>query len=261
MSELICPICQKNLTNKGSFYSCGKHNFDLSKSGYLNLLPANKKHSSSPGDNKLMLEARNKVLNSGYYDKLESEICRLIALHKPKIILDLGCGEGTLTALFPKFCDKCYGVDISKDGILKASKHDKNSLYIVSSVNDLPFSNNSIDIVVNCFAPLNGKEVQRVLKNDGLLLKITPSPNHLLELKEVVYPKVYLNPTASDIESFREMENIVVEEKKLYSEELAKCVFMMTPYYYKTPKEYIEKINSPLEITTSFTIRVLNPID
>lgn len=256
MIELLCPICNNPLIHKNNLYSCGTHNYDLARSGYLNLLPPNKKKSLSPGDNKEMFQARKKVLENGYYKKLENALIEAIRELSPKTLLDVGCGEGTLTKSFSHFVEQCFGVDISKEGILKASKQDKQSFYIVASANRLPFSDNSIDVVVNCFAPINGKEIKRILKRDGVILKVTPAPYHLIELKEKVYPKVYFNPSPTCIDGFYEKERFIVEEKRVYSKEMAQNIFMMTPYYYKTPKEYLGKIDSQLEITTSFNIQV-----
>lgn len=259
MIHLVCPICQNPLKRLDSQYSCGAHSFDLAKSGYINLLPSNKKRSQSPGDNKEMLMARRNVLDQGYYKALSEKLQKIMSEYNPKTILDLGCGEGTLTKSFSSISEQCFGIDISKEGILRASKQDHNTLYIVASANKLPFPNNSIDVLISCFAPLNEKEVRRVLNSNGILIKVTPSPEHLIELKERVYPEVYLNPKAEEISGFTTKDSFVVSETKVYSEELARDIFTMTPYHYKTPKEYIEKINSPMKITTSFTIRVLTP--
>ncbi len=260
MIHLICPICQKPLLPQVSYYSCGHHNFDLAKSGYLNLLPSNKKHSQAPGDNKEMLIARRSVLEQGYYNKLTKAIGTILQAYSTKLLLDLGCGEGTLTKSFAPLVEQCFGIDISKEGVLRASKIDKKTFYVVASANKLPFSDNNLDAIVSCFAPINEKEILRVLKKDSILIKVTPSPEHLIELKERVYPEIYLNPKDEIISGFEEKKCFNVKDKKLYSEELARNIFMMTPYYYKTPKEYIERINSPLEITTSFTVKVLTPI-
>ena len=39
MSILICPVCGENLSKTEKSYTCtNRHSFDISKSGYVNLL-------------------------------------------------------------------------------------------------------------------------------------------------------------------------------------------------------------------------------
>ena len=50
---IICPICKEKLEREGKSYRCiNNHSFDISKSGHINLLIDNKKHSKMPGDDK-----------------------------------------------------------------------------------------------------------------------------------------------------------------------------------------------------------------
>lgn len=46
------------------------HSFDMAKSGYVNLLPANRKHAKNPGDNAVMMRARKRFLDAGHYAPL-----------------------------------------------------------------------------------------------------------------------------------------------------------------------------------------------
>ena len=48
---LVCPKCQKLLKKVNNSYLCSNnHCYDISKDGYVNLLLANQKHSTQPGD-------------------------------------------------------------------------------------------------------------------------------------------------------------------------------------------------------------------
>ena len=100
MPELICPICKNPLCLKEKSYVCSKgHCFDIAKSGYVNLLPPSpmgKRH----GDDKLMVKARSRFLDKGFYDPLSKEISKIINLLVDDNchIVDAGCGEGKYTA-------------------------------------------------------------------------------------------------------------------------------------------------------------------
>ena len=99
MSLFNCPICRAPLTREEKTYTCpNRHCYDISKEGYVNLLPANRKHAKDPGDDKGMTDARNRFLEGGYYSPLREQLCRLIVERRPETLLDSGCGEGYYTA-------------------------------------------------------------------------------------------------------------------------------------------------------------------
>ena len=104
MSLFICPVCGKPLEQQEKSYCCpNRHNFDRAKSGYVNLLPIKGKHSKVPGDNKLMVAARQEFLNEGYYLPLCEQLREMVMAHLLKdsgeiAVLDAGCGEGYYTS-------------------------------------------------------------------------------------------------------------------------------------------------------------------
>ena len=61
---LICPVCKEKLQIVNNSYKCiNNHSFDISKSGYTNLLIS----KTNSGDNQEMVNARFVFLNKGYY--------------------------------------------------------------------------------------------------------------------------------------------------------------------------------------------------
>lgn len=115
----------------------------------------------------------------------------------PKNILDIGCGTGWYTrALKKQFKSaKVFGVDLAPGMIAQARQNSswlKKCHYEVGDMNQLPFSDNSIDLIFsNLTVQWSGdfahtaRELARVLKPQGLLLFSTLGPDTLLELKEV----------------------------------------------------------------------------
>ncbi len=79
------------------------------------------------------------------------------------------------------------GLDISKDGILLASKRYENSIWIVGDLAKSPFGDQSFHIILNILSPSNYKEFKRLLVQDGLVIKVVPRPDYLKELREVLY--------------------------------------------------------------------------
>lgn len=258
--ELICPKCKKPLHKENKSLICPmRHCYDVSQKGYVNLLIH--KSSVNPGDNVDMVVARKTVMQNGYYSALIEKVSELVKGFAPTSLLDLGCGEGSLTARLSEIVPDTIGMDISKSAINKACSYDKKTRYIVGSITDIPIANDSVDLLVNCFAPIVPDEARRVLKKDGLLLKITPSEKHLFELKQAIYPNPYLNERKDCIDGFFEKEEIIVESKVSLSGDYLLSVIKMTPYFYKTPKEYLKKVeNETIETTLQFRISILKKI-
>ncbi|MBD3216029.1 MAG: methyltransferase domain-containing protein [Candidatus Lokiarchaeota archaeon] len=100
-------------------------------------------------------------------------------------IVDLGCGSGNLIVKIAKDIKdvELIGVDISSEMLQRAKKRaekqnlDSHIKFKTGSADSLPFSDNSINMIVSSLSlhhwedPLKSlKEINRVLKNDGKLL-------------------------------------------------------------------------------------------
>ena len=202
MSLFCCPLCAAPLTRGGHTYTCpGGHSFDLAAAGYVHLLPANRKHSQNPGDDKAMVAARSAFLDRGCYAPLRDALCKLAlcsAGDRPApALLDSGCGEGYYTAaLFQALAQEgrapsAAGVDISKFALRRAARRLKEGEFAVASVYRLPLAPRSVALLTNVFSPLCPEEFARVLRPGGRFLYVVPSPRHLWEMKQVLYDRPY----------------------------------------------------------------------
>ena len=136
MSFFRCPLCSAPLTRGERAYTCpAGHSFDRSAAGYVHLLPANRKHSQNPGDDKAMVAARSAFLDKGYYAPLREALCALALRDTADLpapaLLDSGCGEGYYTqGLFQALAQagrtpELAGVDISKFALRRAARRVK----------------------------------------------------------------------------------------------------------------------------------------
>ncbi len=255
MSKFICPVCKCNLTKTEKTYTCvNRHNFDISKDGYVNLLMSQQSSQKRHGDDKLMVRSRREFLSAGFYEQLRNKI-RDVVKDYTRIgatVVDVGCGEGYYSQ---SVCDSVafYGIDISKDALKFASKSIKNGEFAVASAFNLPFEAQSIDCILNIFAPSAYEDFHRVLKDDGYLIKAVPLENHLWELKCAVYDEPYKNKPEIKNENLFEMvhfEELVYQIHLTNSEDIAN-LFRMTPYFYKTSKEATERILQKTELLTT----------
>lgn len=269
MSLFICPICGSKLTIEKTHYKCSSgHCFDISKEGYVNLLPPNKKHSKNPGDDKDMVKARNRFLSSDYYLPLRKELESIFSKYyfDGMNIFDSGCGEGYYTlgicsALVKKGIKfQIAGIDISKEACKRAAKRTKYVEIAVASAYHLPVEDDSIDIVLNCFSPMCSEEFIRILKPNGKLIYVVPAPRHLWELKNAIYDNPYENErTEIEYKGFHHIDTKYVKSQiYLPNNEAITDLFTMTPYFWKTPKKGkdILKNLSELETEISFDIHI-----
>ncbi len=184
-----CPICQENLALVESSLKCSnRHSFDLAKFGYVNLAPQIKQSANYDKEN---FQNRQQILEAGFYQNILKGISDILAT-KPsaKTVLDIGCGEGFYSRkLQESHSDKTfYAFDISKDSVQIAAKSEANWAvnWFVGDLARLPIKDTSMDILLDIFSPANYGEFRRVLSQNGILIKVIPTENHLKEIRQMV---------------------------------------------------------------------------
>ncbi len=251
----ICPKCKTPLKKEETRYICEQnHSFDISSAGYVNLILGSKPFH---GDNKSMVLARRRFLQSGKYSviiKTLADIIKNTTCTQAPVVVDAGCGEGYYTSALKSalpYAD-IYAFDVSKDAVLFASKVSKNIEFSVASVKNIPYLDQSADFILSLFAPLCEEEFHRILKPNGYLITVSPSPMHLFGLKEKIYDTPYKNPPSTFqpmlLEKTKEFN--VNSSMTLESNEEIIDLFTMTPYCYNTGKSGREKLEFLESLTT-----------
>lgn len=158
-----------------------------------------------------------------------------------KNILDSACGSGYGTAILSSNNNKVVGLDISEEAIDYAKENylNKDINFLVGSIAELPFEDNSFDGVVSfeTIEHVDGEiqnkflqEVKRVLKNNGILVISTPNhdvykikgENHF-HVKEFTFQefKTFLESNFKQVKLYSqhfEVCNVIVENKLGYAE-------------------------------------------
>jgi 23S rRNA (guanine745-N1)-methyltransferase len=255
---LACPLDGKPLTRSDGAWRCFEgHSFDIAKQGYVNLLPVQQKRSHDPGDSKAMVAARQRFLGAGHYQPIADAVCGAVLGQAeeqqsgslPFSCLDAGCGEGyylrqLADATTSLQSISLMGLDISKSAVLAAAKQDAKqaplSSWVVGSNAHLPVQTGALDSVLCMFGFPVVSEFARVLKTGGVLLQVEAGPNHLRELREVIYPT--LKPErSSEIEvpeSFTHHSSKRVSYSlTLNSSEEVADLLAMTPHLYRASAE------------------------
>ena len=211
-TALACPLDGAPLQRQGGSLRCADgHCFDLAAQGYVNLLPVQNKRSLDPGDSKEMVAARRRFLEAGHYQPIADAVAQAVLAGavpgRTLTCLDAGCGEGyylrqlAATAAAEAHPLALAGLDISKWAVQAAAKRDlhdarsqagpspsPSTTWVVGSNAGLPVLPGTLDRVLCMFGfPVYG-EFARVLRRGGELLQVDAGPEHLRELREVIYP-------------------------------------------------------------------------
>lgn len=179
---LACPVCGTPLIAGAADLHCRDgHAFDVARQGYVNLLgaapPAN-------ADTPAMVEARARVLATGAFDALDDAVAR--RLRGASTILDAGGGTGHHLARWLDALPAARGVclDVSVPAARRAARAHPRAASVVADVwGTLPLVARRIQAVTCVFAPRNMREFARVLGDAGLLVVVTPDPDHLASVR------------------------------------------------------------------------------
>lgn len=266
---LACPLDGTPLRQNGAAWRCSSgHSFDIASQGYVNLLPVQQKRSRDPGDSKEMVAARRRFLNAGGYQAIATATSRaaLAGLSSGRTItcLDAGSGEGYyLRQLAAAAGDQqkiaLLGLDISKWAVQAAAKQDKRPTWVVGTNAHLPVLSGTIDRVLCMFGFPVYAEFARVLKPDGRLLQVDAGPDHLRELREVIYPSLKPERTAEarNPPGFTHASSETVRfTLDLSGSEQIADLLAMTPHLYRATAEGRARAAALSEISVTVDVRV-----
>lgn len=268
-----CPKCEKEMkwNEENSLVCSDGHCFDLAKKGYIYLML---RKVETHYNNKLF-ESRRALCQTGFYEPLTQELVGLINKYlndeiAQLAIIDAGCGEGSnLARIIEDISANTLkepvgmGIDIAKDGISIAARNYPGIIWAVANLADLPLADHSFDVLLNVFTPFNQQEFKRILKQDGIILKVIPEEGYLGELRDIFYKN-------SDLETYSNQDVVanfkqhfaILETKrvtyqfKLEGEQLSHLV-NMTPLAWGAAPENIRKVTDMGEINITVDVVIL----
>jgi 23S rRNA (guanine745-N1)-methyltransferase len=179
LRHLRCPVCSGELSPAPAALRCPRgHSFDVARQGYVNLTAGRPVH---PGDTPEMVAARAAFLDAGHYDFISSAL----ACFCTGFVVDSGAGTGHHLAAVLDAQPSSVGLalDASKPAVRRAARaHPRAGAALCDTWQGLPVASGSADLLLNVFAPRNGAEFHRVLREGGTLLVVTPTAGHLASL-------------------------------------------------------------------------------
>lgn len=290
--NLACPIDGKPLNPHEKTLTCENgHVFDIARQGYVNLLPVQHKRSKQPGDSKAMVVARAEFLNSGIYEPIAKKVAEIVYTQitdslvsidqessdrvsnsKEVCLMDAGCGEGYyFDYLFNYLKVKngssdlsFIGLDISKAAIVESAKRNKQISWVVGTNRQPAVEPESVDFVLCLFGFQSFEGFHKILKSGGKVILVEPGPDHLKELRRVIYTEVKKNspPDLSSAEkigfSMADSQQLQFKTKAINNQQINNLL-LMTPHFYRASKEGREAASKiqQLELSVDVVIRTL----
>ncbi|MDQ4501048.1 methyltransferase domain-containing protein [Sinomonas sp. ASV322] len=206
---LRCPVCSgpwaasPDGAGGRSLVCASGHRFDAARQGYVNFLTG--RGTRFVPDTAEMVAARERFLGAGYYAPIAQAVADAAApaLSGPggptddgagarralsPAVLDAGAGTGYyLGAVLARSPGaSAVALDLSRHALARAAKLPRTAAVVWDLWRDLPLPDRSVDVVLDVFAPRNLREYARVLRPRGVLCIVTPRPEHLAGLRDLL---------------------------------------------------------------------------
>ena len=193
-----CPTCGERLAPSPArkALSCAAgHSFDIARQGYVSLMTGSK----TPGDSPAMVQARDQFLVGGTYEPVAAAILESLRpwlaeqsvegqeRARPRLLADLGGGTGWYAGYLLDHLPDFDGVLVDSSvaaAKLAARAHPRLAVATADLWKGIPLPSGAVDLALVVFAPRNPSEIARILAPAGLCLVVTPTPNHLRELRD-----------------------------------------------------------------------------
>ncbi|MFF2889396.1 putative RNA methyltransferase [Paenibacillus sp. NPDC057967] len=265
-----CPLCSSSMrVEELRQLICREgHSFDIAKQGYINFLP---RPAASKYDQTLF-RSRSIVSKSGFFEALDRLITDQILAqirNQPLRLLDMGCGEGShlariLDMMQAAGCNGTAGVglDIAKEGDRMAASRQPHLLWCVADLARSPLADGSFDFILNILSPSNYAQCQRLLKDDGFLIKVIPGNEHLQELRTAFrtssrpYSGTRLEERFRD--NFKLIQSLPLRTRSQLDASLIPHAIAMTPLSWHADTRSLQSLQelSSLELTLDVTILI-----
>jgi 23S rRNA (guanine745-N1)-methyltransferase len=262
---LRCPLCAAELTLADRTARCGSgHAFDVASRGYLNLLPGDA--DTGTADTAEMVDARARFLATGAFGPIADSLAHRAAdVTAAGAVIDAGAGTGYhLARVLDRDAERLgVALDLSKHAARRAAKaHARIGAVVADTWRGLPVRDGAAAVVLDVFAPRNATEFARVLAPGGVLITVTPRPEHLdglvgpLGLIDVD-PDKETRLAASFGTAFTRLDTAAVVYETALTRETAELVALMGPSAWHTDESFpgrLAELPEPIAATVAVDV-------
>ncbi len=249
-----CPLCHSSMKviELKSLICSNRHTFDFTKQGAINLTT---RHVKTKYSKDLFEARRNLIVQNRFFEPLSEAIAHMVnhyvvGENETLSIIDMGCGEGShlvnICAQVQSISVVGVGVDLSKEGIFVAAKHYSDKIWVVADLTNTPFKNEQFDVILNILSPANYMEFKRLLKADGVVVKVVPQSGYLQELRETFFDEHEKQSYSNDdtVERFGDYFQVVDRSRLQYTvtlrQQSIQSLVQMTPLSWSAKEERLK---------------------
>nr|WP_239129481.1 methyltransferase domain-containing protein [Sinosporangium siamense] len=218
-----------------------------------------------------MVAARDEFLGAGHFTPLAetlAEVSAGLVTEKPGVVLDAGAGTGYYLAKVLDSLPGAVGIamDVSKHAVRRAARaHPRIGAFVGDVWRPIPVRDSAAHVLLNVFAPRNGREFARVLHPNGSLIVVTPTSRHLDPLVGLLGLLSVDEDKERRVEeslgsAFEESDRQVVEFDLSLSPEAVAAVVSMGPSAWHTDAEVLrtktKNFANPLRVAASFRMSI-----
>ncbi|MEE9322473.1 MAG: methyltransferase domain-containing protein [Granulosicoccus sp.] len=277
-TPLACPIDGLALEVAEHGLACArKHNYNVSRHGYVNLLPVRLKPSKDPGDNRDMVEARRAVVDHGVFEPFAQALSAVVCASAQQVdkdlplLVDAGCGEGYYTAaLSSSLRSKAslqnfavLGVDISKWAITAAAKRHLYAAWAVGNNKRLPVLKGAASIITSLFGFETWHPWADLQHAGQIVVTASAGPQHLIELRKLIYETVIVHEVPDNAEAlaagYRQTGDSRVEfSSQINDPAIVANILAMTPHGHRVGTDSRTSLDTSVvsELTMDIVIRL-----
>jgi 23S rRNA (guanine745-N1)-methyltransferase len=225
-----------------------------------------------------MVAARRRFLDAGHFESIADSVFDAICECAKSVegsafnVIDAGCGEGyyldhlgRLAAASPQAgILGLAGIDVSKWAIKAAARRKVPATWLVASNRSPPFLAGSVDMVLCLFGFPIWEGFKKVQKPGGHVLLVDPAADHLIELREIIYPTVRRSPPPPLTPAKAAGYGLRQEQELRYSvmltdTQMIQDLVAMTPHAHRMVQARRQALAelSTLSVTVNVAIRLL----
>ena len=131
-----------------------------------------------------MIAARQRVLGAGLFRDLDARLAEVLTDRDRIVEVGAGTGHHLAQVLDAHPDSRGLASDVSRAAIRRAAKaHPRMAAVVADTWAGLPIRTGCIDAELCIFAPRNRDEFARIMNPDGILVVVTPLPDHLQQLR------------------------------------------------------------------------------
>lgn len=254
---LRCPLCGGSLQGADTALVCPqRHNFSLSSRGYGDFAP---QKQGGIYDEALFV-ARRRILEGVFYTPAIERMGEMMDRYAPEgAVLDAGCGEGTFLKRLCLNRRPAMGIDLARPGIRLAAKGGNDFVWMVGNLTRLPVQDHAVSCLLNILSPAEYREFERVLGEEGVLIKVVPGERYLQEIrtlaKEHLRRETYSNAQVLELfqKHFMLIEAVETETTFPLNAQQREDFLTMTPLMHGVDRDTVD-LSSLQEITIHLQI-------